>query len=342
MSARRRPLGLGGRPLGADSPLLGGPPAAASEATENEATPASMERRERERDEREALTVSDLDPPASGPPLERLRELLPAAEPDHGLERSERSERLISALDPLLNFYYRYWFRVEAEGIGNVPAEGGALLVGNHSGALPPDAPMIMQAIRNEHPSPRPLYLLGDHWFEGFPAVAGLARRLGVVTADPGETRELIGKRGNLALVFPEGARGTRKVLWQRYRVRHFGRGGFVRAALLAGAPIVPVALVGGEEAMPIFAHLRPLRRITDRLYGPLSQAFPHLGPAAALAYLPAKFQIRFMEPIDASSLRERAAAGDAAAESIAEGIRVRIQQALDEMLARRRSVWLG
>ncbi|MDX6581522.1 MAG: hypothetical protein QOI10_706 [Solirubrobacterales bacterium] len=67
--------------------------------------------------------------------------------------------------DPVLDFYYRYWFRVDQEGVENVPATGGALLVSNHSGALPPDAPMIMQALRNVHPSPRPLYMLGENWF---------------------------------------------------------------------------------------------------------------------------------------------------------------------------------
>ena len=58
-------------------------------------------------------------------------------------------------MQALLDFYYRYWFRVETRGIENVPSEGGALLVSNHFGALPRDAPMIMQAIRHEHPKPR-------------------------------------------------------------------------------------------------------------------------------------------------------------------------------------------
>ena len=63
---------------------------------------------------------------------------------------------MFGLLEPVLDFYYRYWFRVEVEGVENVPADGGALIVANHSGALPPDAPMIMQAIRHEHPRPRP------------------------------------------------------------------------------------------------------------------------------------------------------------------------------------------
>ena len=68
-----------------------------------------------------------------------------------------RSERVEGLLDKTLyDFLYHYWFRCEVEGIENVPADGGALLVSNHAGALPPDAAMIAKAIKEEHPRPRP------------------------------------------------------------------------------------------------------------------------------------------------------------------------------------------
>jgi 1-acyl-sn-glycerol-3-phosphate acyltransferase len=223
-----------------------------------------------------------------------------------------------------------------------VPSGGGALLVGNHSGALPPDGPMIMQAIRNEHAAPRPLYMLGEHWFKGYPGVGMLANKLGVVPAHPANAQRLLGDEGRLAIVFPEGMKGSGKVLWQRYRLRRFGRGGFVRTALRAKVPIVPVALVGGEEAMPIFAHMRTLQRMTGLIYAPLNHAFPHFGLAAGLMYMPAKFKIRFLEPLDLPSLPEDTLDDSAAVQGIAEEIRARIQGALDEMLSERDSVWLG
>ena len=102
--------------------------------------------------------------------------------------------------------------------------------------------------------------MLGEHWFKGYPGVGMLADKLGVVPAHPANAQRLLGDEGRLAIVFPEGMKGSGKVLWQRYRLRRFGRGGFVRTALRAKVPIVPIALVGGEEAMPIFAHLRGLR----------------------------------------------------------------------------------
>ena len=233
----------------------------------------------------------------------RLRELIPSEETARNLDDWGRSKRTFDLLEPLLDFYYRYWFRVETEGVENVPAGGGALLVSNHSGALPPDAPMIMQAIRHEHPSPRPLYMLAEHWFKGYPGVGMLTNKIGVVPAHPANAQRLLRDEQRLALVFPEGQKATRKLYWQRYRLRRFGRGGFVRTAIRAGVPIVPIAVVGAEDAMPIFAHVPFMQRLTGLIYFPVNHAFPHFGLAAGLMYLPAKMKIRFLEPIDLSHL---------------------------------------
>ncbi len=164
----------------------------------------------------------------------------------------------------MLDFYYHHWFRVETEGVEHVPGDGGALIVSNHSGALPPDAPMIMQAIRHEHPEPRPLHMLGEDWFKGYPGAGMLTNKLGLVSAHPANAQRLLHDEGGLVLVFPEGQKGSRKLYWQRYRLRRFGRGGFVRTAMRAGVPIVPVAVLGAEEAMPIFAHV-PAAAAPDR-----------------------------------------------------------------------------
>jgi 1-acyl-sn-glycerol-3-phosphate acyltransferase len=253
-----------------------------------------------------------------------------------------RSERVFRLMEPLLDFYYRYWFRVEVEGIENVPSEGGALLVSNHSGALPPDGPMIMQALRREHPARRSLYMLGEHWFKGYPGVGMLTNKLGLVAAHPANAQRLLHDEGRLVLVFPEGQKGSRKLFWQRYRLRRFGRGGFVKTAMRAGVPIVPVAVIGAEEAMPIFAHVPLLQRLTGLIYFPINHAFPHFGLAAGLMYLPAKFKIRFLEPI------ELGAHGDADIEdlelvqTLAEDVRERIQAEVDRLISSRTSVWFG
>lgn len=322
-----RHQGLGGRPLGGDSLLFGGG------GTVEEERPG--------RPRREPSPVIET-PEQAEIAIEELRALLPAEEEGRSIDDWGRSEYVMEKLEPLLNFYYRYWFRVEVEGIENIPSSGGALLVSNHSGALPPDGPMIMQAIRNEHPEPRPLYMLGEHWFKGYPGVSMLASKIGLVPAHRANAQRLLRDEGNLAIVFPEGQKGSRKVFWQRYRLRRFGRGGFVKTAIRAEVPIVPVAVVGAEEAMPIFAHLRLFQKLTGLIYFPLTPSFPHFGLAAPFLFMPAKFRIRFLEPVEMSGLPEGTDRDPAEVQAIAEQIRARIQNELDEMVGRRKSVWTG
>jgi 1-acyl-sn-glycerol-3-phosphate acyltransferase len=281
-------------------------------------------------------------PSGEAPDPRRLRQLIPTQDEGRALDDWGRSERVFELMQPLLDFYYRYWFRVEAEGVDNVPATGGALLTSNHSGALPPDAPMIMQAIRHEHPSPRPVYMLAEHWFKGYPGVSMLTNKIGVVAAHPANAQRLLADESRLALVFPEGQKATRKLYWQRYRLRRFGRGGFVRTALRAGVPIVPIAVVGAEDAMPIFAHVPLLQRLTGLIYFPVNHAFPHFGLAAAGMYLPAKFKIRFLEPVDLSEYGPEAAEDLWLVQRIAEDVRGRIQAEVDDLVASRSSVWFG
>jgi 1-acyl-sn-glycerol-3-phosphate acyltransferase len=276
-------------------------------------------------------------------PADRMRGLLPAIEPDRQVTDWGRSERVEGLFDrTVFEFLYHYWFRCEVEGIEHVPAVGGALLVSNHAGALPPDAPMIAKAIKEEHPRPRPVHLTVEHFFKGYPGFSMLIAKLGGVPAHPANVQRLLHDEEQLVLVFPEGRKGTEKLYKDRYRLRRFGRGGFVAAAMRAGAPIVPVAVVGAEEAAPSFAQIRPLQRLTGLLYFPLTPTFPHLGLVGMLGYLPAKFRIRFLEPIATDRLGEAPWDDRALVQEVAEDVRARVQAELVDMLAKRRSVWLG
>jgi 1-acyl-sn-glycerol-3-phosphate acyltransferase len=271
------------------------------------------------------------------------RDLLPGIEPERQLDDWGRSERVEALFDrTLFEFYYRVWFRCEVEGVEHVPATGGALLVSNHAGALPPDAAMITKAIREEHPHPRPVRPLVENFFKGYPGLSMLLPKIGCVPAHPGNAHRLLADEGQLALVFPEGRKGSEKLYKDRYRLRRFGRGGFVETAIRAGAPIVPIAVVGAEEAQPIFAHVAPLQKLTKLIYFPITPTFPLLGPLAALTFLPAKFRIRFLEPVRTDQLGPDAAEDQALVQELAEEIRARIQEELLEMLGQRRSVWLG
>jgi 1-acyl-sn-glycerol-3-phosphate acyltransferase len=287
--------------------------------------------------------VEEPSPSGSALPARRddLRPYLPGVEPERRLTDWGRSERIEGIMDRYLyDFFYNYWFRVEVEGIENVPADGGALLVSNHSGALPPDAAMIAKAIKEEHPQARSLNLTVEHFFKGYPGFSMLIPKIGGVAAHPANVQRLLYDEQQLVLVFPEGRKGTEKLYRNRYKLRRFGRGGFVEAAMRAQAPIVPICVVGAEEAQPIFAQMNFLRNLTGLIYFPLTPTFPHLGPLGMLGYLPAKFKIRFLEPIrfDEEGMHE----DKALVQTYSHEIRARIQENLLEMVGERESVWFG
>jgi 1-acyl-sn-glycerol-3-phosphate acyltransferase len=239
------------------------------------------------------------------------------------------------------DFLYHQWFRVEVEGIENVPAEGGAMLVCNHAGAMPPEGMMIAKAIREEHAHPRPLHVMVESTaLRTLPGVSMLIAKAGGVPAHPANVHRLLFDEDQLVLVFPEGRRGAEKPIKDRYRLRRFGHGAFVAAALRARAPIVPVAVLGTEEAQPIFAHVSLLRRLTGLPRIPITPTFPVFGPLGLMLYLPAKLRIRFLEPVETDGLGDR---DDVAlTHTLAADIRALIQENLLEMVAARGSVWLG
>ena len=161
-----------------------------------------------------------------------------------------RSEKMRALARQLYEPLYENWFRAEWEGLEKIPKDGGALLVANHAAAIPSDAPVIMHGIEEE--LGRPVYGLADHLFKAVPLVGTLWSRTGGVAAHPENAYRLLREQQQLVLVFPEGSKGPGKTYNERYRLRRFGRGGFVEIAMRAGVPIIPIAVVGAEESMPI------------------------------------------------------------------------------------------
>jgi 1-acyl-sn-glycerol-3-phosphate acyltransferase len=274
---------------------------------------------------------------------EDLRDYLPGIETERQVSDWGRSERVEGLVDrTVIDFLYHLWFRCEIEGIENVPSDGAALLVSNHSGALPPDAAMIVKAVKEEHPRPRPVHLTVEHFFKGYPGFSMLVPKIGGVAAHPANVQRLLYDEQQLVLVFPEGRKGTEKLYKDRYRLRRFGRGGFVEAAMRGRAPIVPIAVVGAEESMPAFAQLKPLQRLTGLLYFPITPTWPHLGLLGMVGYLPAKFKIRFLPPVRTEDLGDEPWEDKALVQTIAHDIRATIQEELLDMVGKRRSVWFG
>ena len=231
--------------------------------------------------------------------VDDLREQLPGLEPDRRLTDWGRSERIEGILDRLvLHPLYHYWLRAEVEGMENVPETGGALLVANHAGTLPIDAVMIAKAVRQEHPRARPLHLSAAPRLAGIPGVGMALTKIGGIAAHPANLHRLLYDEGELVLAFPEGHDGPAKPFGRRYLLRRFDPS-VLGIAARAGVPIVPVAVLGAEESTPV------LGRVGGRLLG--------RWPGVRLPLpLPAKFRLRFLEPvqIESGDARPRIAGG--------------------------------
>jgi 1-acyl-sn-glycerol-3-phosphate acyltransferase len=229
---------------------------------------------------------------------------------------------------------------VEWEGLEKIPTEGGALLVANHAGAIPHDAPVIMHGIESE--LDRAVYGMADYFFRTVPVIGTMWSRTGGVVANPHNAYRLLREQGQLALVFPEGTKGPSKTFAERYQLRRFGRGGFVEIAMRAGVPIVPIAVVGSEEAMPILFRIPALGRLLRLPYFPVTANMVAMGPLGILVPFPAKLKLRVMDPVTFDVPPDLGRYSRSKVMEAAEKIRADLQQTVYDLLSERRSVWFG
>ncbi|MBY3554589.1 acyltransferase family protein [Modestobacter lapidis] len=239
---------------------------------------------------------------------------------------------------PLLRPWFQRWFRVEAQGLENVPDVGGALVVANHSGTVPVDALMTTVALHDEHPASRRFRLLGADLVFQVPFMGAMARKMGATLACNEDAERLL-RAGELVGVFPEGFKGVGKPFSERYTLQRFGRGGFVTAALRTGAPIVPCAIVGAEEIYPMLGNARIAARVLGLPYFPITPTFPLLGPLGAVP-LPSKWFIAFGEPIETAAYGPGAADDPMVVFNLTDQVRETIQHSLYSLLLQRRSVF--
>ena len=239
---------------------------------------------------------------------------------------------------PLLRPLYRKWFRVEVRGIENIPNEGGALVVANHSGTIAMDSLMTQVAVHDEHPAHRHLRMLGADLVFQTPVIGQVARRSGSTLAANPDAERLL-SRGELAGVWPEGFKGVGKPFSERYKLQRFGRGGFVSAALRTGVPIIPCSIVGAEEIYPIIGNMKTVARLVGAPYAPVTPTWPLLGPLGLIP-LPSKWIIEFGSPVETADLGPGAADDPMLVFDLTDQVRETIQQTLYSLLMQRRSVF--
>jgi 1-acyl-sn-glycerol-3-phosphate acyltransferase len=251
---------------------------------------------------------------------------------DYGFDQEITERFMLAALRPIA----QKWFRVEVRGAENIPAEGGALVVSNHSGTIPVDGLMTAVSIRDH--TGRFLRPLGADLVFRLPFVGDLARKGGATLASNDDAERML-RDGELVGVWPEGFKGIGKPFSERYKLQRFGRGGFVSAAIRTGVPIIPTSVVGAEEIYPLVGNIPSLARLLGQPYLPITPLFPLLGPLGLIP-LPSKWLIEFGEPIRTDEYDVGAADDPMLVFNVTDQVRESIQQTIYALLMKRSSVF--
>jgi 1-acyl-sn-glycerol-3-phosphate acyltransferase len=251
---------------------------------------------------------------------------------EYGFDQEITERFLMAALRPIA----QKWFRIEVRGIENIPTDGGALVVSNHSGTVPVDGLMTMVSIHDE--IGRFLRPLGADLVFRLPFVGAMARRSGATLACAEDAERML-SGGELVGVWPEGFKGIGKPYAERYKLQRFGRGGFVSAAVRTGVPIIPLSVVGAEEIYPLVGNVPSLARLLGVPYIPITPFFPLLGPLG-LVPLPSKWLLEFGEPIRTDEFDAGAADDPMLVFNVTDQVRETIQQTLYSLLMKRQSVF--
>ncbi len=245
---------------------------------------------------------------------------------------------------PLLKPPTRLWHRSVVRGLERLP-DGGALLVSNHSGgAVPMDVPVFAAAAFDRFGTEYPLYVLTHDIMFRSP-LAGSFHKAGMVPANREVAHEIL-TRGGHTIVFPGGDNDVHRPSSRANVIDFFGRTGYVRTAVAAGVPIVPIVSIGGHENQLYLVHSERLGRLfmLDRLFRterlPITLGFP-FGVSAVLPPnlpLPTKIVTQVLDPIDIAA--EFGDDPDVAA--VDRRVRRVMQAALDELAGERRFPVLG
>ena len=237
----------------------------------------------------------------------------------------------------LFRFVHDYYWRVELDGLDNVPASGRGVLVGVHRGFMPFDGVMTLHALARER-GRYPRFLIHPTLTRS-PFLGNFMTKLGGVLACR-ENADWVLQRDELLGVYPEGIEGAFSYYRDAYRLRRFGRSDYVRAALRNRAPILPFVTVGSAEIFPILAkvHWPWWQRVSEWPCLPITPTFP-LIPLP----LPSKWHTRFLEPLPVHEIHPPEAAEDpGVVGAIHHEVEARIRQAIDEMRRRRQGIFWG
>lgn len=237
----------------------------------------------------------------------------------------------------LFRFLSDFYWRIEETGLEHIPRQGRGVLVGVHRGFMPWDGVMALhRVVQKTGRYPR---FLTHPGLLKFPFLAIFMTRLGGVVAWQ-QSADRVLQDDELLGIFPEGIQGAFSLYRDAYQLKEFGRDAYVKIALRNRAPIVPFVTVGSAEIFPILAKIksRLWTRYSDWPCFPITPTFPLL-PVP----LPSKWHTQFLPPIHIEKQYPPESAEDSQiVKAIGLDVRTRMQQALNELKARRRSIFFG
>jgi len=281
--------------------------------------------------------------------IERALSFLPGSKPHNYEELIDKLERMDefgkagdvdSKLEQFMLFLYKHYWRVETTGMENIPNKGRTMIVSNHSGVLPFDGAMMATAIYEFHPAHRYARCMIEDWFGRLPFGAEFMNAVGQVRACQ-ENAERLLKQEQLVGVFPEGIKGMAKGFKNRYNLTRFGRGGAIRLAIKTRTPVVPCAVVGAEEIYIVLGYANWLGKMVGLPIFPLTLTFPWLGLLGFIP-LPTKWYINFGKIIKYDQYDESVLKDNVIINRLNRELRATIQEMVDSLLKKRRSVFFG
>jgi 1-acyl-sn-glycerol-3-phosphate acyltransferase len=281
---------------------------------------------------------------AGAPATERLARAARSRVPEADLH--ERDPDFIREQMPWMWLFASLYFRGEVRGLGNIPADGPVLLVGNHSGGnIAPDMWVFGLAFSAYFGVERRLYQLAHNLVLSFPGLGAL-RKFGTIAASRENAQRVLDSGASL-LVYPGGDHEVHRPVWDRNRIDFDGRTGFLRLALRSDVPIVPIVAIGGQETSLFLSRGEGLARLLrlDRILRlkvlPISLAIPwglNVGDFLGHVPLPAKITVEVLAPIDLHAELGPDPDLDEAYALVTE----RMQRALDALAAERRLPVIG
>ena len=267
--------------------------------------------------------------------LKSSAEAAEAAEPAQEFDEFGMDRDYVDRLGrTLFRFLHDVYWRVEWRGLEHLP-EGKAVLAGVHRGHQPWDGVMTLHLLAREV-GRYPRFLIHPTLVK-FPFLAPYMIKCGGLHACQ-ENADWVLSKDELLAIFPEGITGAFCYYRDSYKLGRFGRDEFVKIALRHGAPIVPFVTVGSAEIFPIFAklHWRWWTRWSEWPCLPIT-------PTMSLLPLPSKWHTLFLEPIPVAEKYGPEAAGDRdVVRHLSQQVRARMEQAIAEMLERRKSIFYG